>query len=249
MATALITGASAGIGLAFSERLAAEGLDLVLVARNREKLAEVADRLTAAHGNSVEVLTADLSIRADVDRVGNRLADPAQPIEILVNNAGFGVNEEFIGGDLDAEQQLLDVLVTAPMRLSHAVLPGMVERGSGAVINVSSIAGWMANGTYSAAKAWVTTFTESLSRDLAGTGVQAVAVCPGLTHTEFHDRAEMRVDHAPEWLWLDAEEVVERALRDAGRGKAISVAGGQYRLISLITQYAPRPLVRRIRPR
>jgi short-subunit dehydrogenase len=249
MATALITGASAGIGLAFAERFAAEGLDLVLVSRNQESLDQVAARLRSAHPVSVDVMPADLSVRTDVDRIGARLAAEARPIEILVNNAGFGINDEFIGGDLEAEQQLLDVLVTAPMRLSHAALPGMVERNSGAVINVSSIAGWMVNGTYSAAKAWLTTFTESLSRDLAGTGVQAVAVCPGLTHTEFHERADMRVDHAPEWLWLDADEVVERALRDAGRGKPISVAGRQYRAISLFTRYAPRPLIRRIRPR
>jgi short-subunit dehydrogenase len=249
MATALITGASAGIGLAFAKRFAAEGLDLVLVSRNQESLDQVAARLRSAHPVSVDVMPADLSVRTDVDRIGARLADSSRPIEILVNNAGFGINDEFIGGDLEAEQQLLDVLVTAPMRLSHAALPGMVERNSGAVINVSSIAGWMVNGTYSAAKAWLTTFTESLSRDLAGTGVQAVAVCPGLTHTEFHERADMRVDHAPEWLWLDADEVVERALRDAGRGKPISVAGRQYRAISLFTRYAPRPLIRRIRPR
>ena len=248
MATALITGASAGIGLAFAERFASEGLDLVLVARNRASLDQLAERLHKAHGVSIEVTSADLSVRTDVDRVGDRLADPLKPIEILVNNAGFGINDEFIGGDLEAEQQLLDVLVTAPMRLSHAVLPGMVQRESGAVINVSSIAGWMVNGTYSAAKAWVTTFTESLSRDLAGTGVKAVAVCPGLTRTEFHERAEMQVDQAPDWLWLEADQVVERALRDAGRGKSVSVAGKQYQLISLITQYAPRPLVRRIRP-
>jgi short-subunit dehydrogenase len=165
-------------------------------------------------------------------------------VEILVNNAGFGVLQSFSTGNLDAEQQMLDVLVTAVMRLTHAALPGMIARGSGAVLNISSVAGWITGGTYSAAKAWVTVFSESLATELAGTGVHVTAVCPGFTHTEFHQRASMEIDGIPEWMWLDAQEVVDRALRDVRKGRPVSVAGSQYKALSLAAQYLPRPLVR-----
>ena len=237
MTTALITGASSGIGLAFAERLAAEHHNLILVARNRDRLERVAAVLSSSHGVNVDVLDIDLSHRDQVDLVGDRLSDSNNSVDFLVNNAGFGIRESFIGGNLDAEQQMIDVMVTATMRLSHAVLPGMVKRNSGAVINISSIAGWMTSGTYSAAKAWVTTFTEGLSHELAGTGVSATAVCPGLTHTEFHSRAEMDVSNAPDWLWLDVNEVVDRALHDSRRGRPISVAGRHYQAISLPIRY------------
>ena len=248
MTTALITGATAGIGAAFARRLAADGHDLVLVARDRERLDKTAAELTRQHGVDAEVLAGDLSVRDDTDRVAARLADAASPVEILVNNAGFGVNEDFVGGSLAAEQQMLDVLVTAPMRLCHAALPGMVSRRSGMVMNVSSVAGWTAGGTYSAAKAWLTTFTEGLAGELRGTGVTATAACPGFTRTEFHQRADMDISSVPEFLWLNADQVVDRALKDARKGRAVSVAGAQYQALSLVAQYAPRPLVRRFRP-
>ncbi len=132
------------------------------------------------------------------------------------------------------------------MRLSHAALPGMIERGRGQLINVSSVAGWITGSTYSAAKAWVTVFTEGLGGELAGTGVTATAVCPGFTHTEFHERADMDMSGLPEWLWLSADHVVKQALRDADRGRLISVAGRKYEALSLAAQYLPRPLVRRV---
>jgi hypothetical protein len=245
MATALITGGTVGIGLGFARRLASRGHDLILVARDGDRLAQVARDIEDASGRSVRTVVADLADREDVDRVAELLADPASPVEYLVNNAGFGIREGFLDSSLDAEQRLLDVMVTAPMRLCRAALPGMVRRGSGTVVNVSSIAGWLAGGTYSAAKAWATTFTEGLARELHGTGVTATAVCPGLTHTQFHQRADMDVSRIPEWMWLDVDEVVDRALSDAAKGRAISVAGRQYRVLSLATQYAPRPLIRR----
>jgi short-subunit dehydrogenase len=243
MGTALITGATSGIGLAFARTLARRGHDLVLVARDRVRLDVVAAELRG-HRVEVEVLAADLADRSQMAMVEERLR--AKPVEILVNNAGFGVPQRFSTGDLDAEQQMLDVLVTAVMRLTHAALPGMVARGSGAVLNVSSVAGWITGGTYSAAKAWVTVFSESLSIELAGTGVHVTAVCPGYTHTEFHQRASMEMDSVPEWMWLDTQDVVDRALVDVRKGRPVSVAGTQYKALSLAAQYLPRPLVRAI---
>jgi short-subunit dehydrogenase len=243
MGTALITGATSGIGLAFARTLAQRGHDIVLVARDRERLDLVAAELRG-HRVQVDVIAADLADRSQLAIVEERLRN--QPVEILVNNAGFGVLQDFASGNLEAEQQMLDVLVTAVMRLTHAALPGMVARGSGAVINVSSVAGWITGGTYSAAKAWVTVFSESLSIELAGTGVHVTAVCPGFTHTEFHQRASMETEGIPEWMWLDTQEVVDRALVDVRKGRPVSVAGKQYKALSLAAQYLPRPLVRAI---
>ena len=229
-----------------ADALAERGHDLILVARTQERLDDVADQLRSRHHIAVETLSADLAVRAELDHVAARLADPARPVDILVNNAGFGIHDRFTASDIDDEQQLLDVLVVAVMRLSHAALPGMIERGRGQLINVSSVAGWITGGTYSAAKAWVTVFTEGLGGELAGTGVTATAVCPGFTHTEFHERAEMDMSGLPEWLWLSADQVVRQALRDADRGRLISVAGRKYEALSLAAQYLPRPLVRRV---
>jgi short-subunit dehydrogenase len=243
MSTALITGATSGIGLAFARTLARRGHDIVLVARDRERLDLVAAELRG-YRVQVDVVVADLADRSQMAIVEERLRN--QPVEILVNKAGFGVLQDFASGDLEAEQQMLDVLVTAVMRLTHAALPGMIARGSGAVLNVSSVAGWITGGTYSAAKAWVTVFSESLAVELAGTGVHVTAVCPGYTHTEFHQRASMETEGIPEWMWLDTQEVVDRALVDVRKGRPVSVAGKQYKALSLAAQYLPRPLVRAI---
>lgn len=245
MGTALVTGGTAGIGLEFARTLAQRGHDICLVARDQTRLDAVADELRG-YRVAVEIIVADLTDREQLARVEERAADRRRPIEILVNNAGFGHPQPFVAGSLDIEQQLLDVLVTAVMRLTHAALPGMVDRGTGAIINVSSVAGWITGGTYSAAKAWVTVFSESLSIELAGTGVHVVAVCPGYTQTEFHQRASMNISSIPEWMWLDTRAVVDTALKDVRKGKPISVAGGQYKLLSLAAQYLPRPLVRSI---
>jgi uncharacterized protein len=245
MTTALITGATAGIGAEFARQLAARGDDLVLVARDRERLQAYADELTARHRVQCEVLDADLADRGSLRTVEERLADPARPVDLLVNNAGFGVNQLFLGGDVDAEQAMLDVLVVAVMRLTHAALPGMVARGTGGVINVSSVAGFIAGGSYSAAKSWVTVFSESVDRQVADTGVTVMALCPGFTHTEFHQRGGMDVSHLPDWLWLDAPDLVRAALADFRRGRVVSVPGAQYKAITTLTRVLPRPLVRR----
>ncbi len=178
--------------------------------------------------------------------VETRLADPERPIDTLVNNAGFGLQQPFVQSDLDAEQAMLDILVTAPMRLTHAALPGMLQRDRGAIINVSSVAGWISAGTYSAAKAWVTTFTEGLASQLHGSGVTATAACPGFVATEFHERSGISRDGIPGFLWLNVDQVVDTALRDAQRGRVISVAGRQFQVLSTLAQYAPRPIVRKV---
>lgn len=243
--TACVTGATAGIGLAFCEVLAEQGTDLVVVARDTGRLDDLAGRLRDTHGVEVEVLGADLSTDEGCAAVARRLADASAPIDLLVNNAGFSLNRPFVGGSLQDEERMLDVLVRAVLRLTHAALPGMVERGHGSVINVSSVVGWLPTGSYAAAKSWVTTFSEGLVAELSGTGVTVTALCPGFTRTEFHDRARLNVSAIPEWAWLDARRVAREGLRDALAGRAISVPSRRYHLLAVAAQYSPRPLVRR----
>jgi uncharacterized protein len=244
MPTALITGATAGIGHAFARRLAADGHDIVLVARDRERLEAVAAQLSAQHGVRCEVLPADLADRAQVQVVADRLADESRPVDLLVNNAGFGLNKTFVRSAVEDQERMLDVLCGAVLVLTHAVVPGMVARGRGAVVNVSSVSGFTAMGTYAAAKAWVTTFSEALAVELAGTGVTSTALCPGFVRTEFHDRARMNMSGLPRRAWLDADELVEAGLRDVRRGKVVSIPTLTYTLAAGLARYAPRPLVR-----
>lgn len=242
--TVLITGASAGIGESYAKQLAAAGSNLVLVARDLTRLEKLAAELRSVHGVEVEVLQADLSDRTQLDKVCVRAA--GEDIDLVVNNAGFGIKQPFVGGTIEAEQNLLDVLVTAVMRITHAALPGMIARDRGGVINVSSIAGWMSSGTYSSAKAWVTSFSEALATLHRKSNVHVMALCPGFTRTEFHSRANMEIETIPNWMWLDVDVVVSKSLKDFKNGKAISVPGMQYKFFSFIAQYLPRPIVRKL---
>lgn len=244
MPTGMVTGPTSGIGRGFADALARKGFDLVLVARDEQRLTDLADELASTYGVACEVVVADLCEREDVDRVCVRLADRARPVSALVNNAGFGLHRSFVRGSVEDEQRMLDVLVTAVMRLSHAVLPGMVERDSGMLINVSSVASWITGGTYSAAKAWVTVFSESMAQEVAGTGVRVTAVCPGFVHTEFHARAGIAMESMPEWMWLDVPQVVDQAFRDLAVGRAVSIAGPQYKAFSIALRHGPRSLAR-----
>lgn len=246
MPTALITGPTSGIGRSFARALAARGHDLVLVSRDSDRLARVADELVAEFGIGAIVLRADISDRDELAFVEARLRDGQAPVDVLVNNAGFGIREPFGTSDVDDEQRMLDVMVTAVMRLSHAAVPQMADRGRGIVINVSSVASWIAGGTYSAAKAWVTVFSEGLNSELRGSGVRVTAVCPGFVHTEFHERAGMDMSAMPEWMWLQADDVVAQALRDVASNRAISVTGAQYKAASAVLRHSPRTLVRAI---
>lgn len=244
--TALITGASAGIGGRFARLLAREGYDLVLVARDETRLRETAGALEKEFGIRCEILVADLSTDIGTKLVEDRVSDSERPIDVLINNAGFGIRESFLRSHKDAEQQLMDVLVRTPMRLMHSVLPIMKERNSGIIINVSSVAGWIAGGTYSAAKSYLTVLSESLHTELRATNVNVLALCPGFTHTEFHERGKMRMEALPNFMWLDADLVVAKAWSDALSGKAVSVPGWQYSIVSSLARFAPRPLVRKI---
>lgn len=251
MGTALITGASAGLGLEFARQLAAAGHDLVLVARNEERLQEVADDLRARTGVTVEVLPADLSVPDDVERVADRLAaagEPGEPaaVGLLVNNAGFATPGNFTRGRVTSELRGIDVMIRALVRLSHAAVQQMVPRGRGAILNVASVAALTAGGTYAAAKAYVVSFTEGLSVDLRGTGVTTTVLCPGFTHTEFHDRAGIPKTVIPGWAWLDAPPVVERALSDVRRGVVISTPSARYQAASTLLRTMPRWAVRAV---
>lgn len=246
MGTACITGATSGIGLSIARQLAGHGHDVVLVARNVERLEQVADEVRQQFRVRAEVVPADLTSLADTKAVEARLADRNQPIEWLVNNAGFGFTEPFDASDVNDEQAMLDVLVRAPMRLTHAALPGMVARGRGRVLLVSSVAGFLPSGTYSAAKAWTTVFAESLAERYRSAGVHVTALCPGYTHTEFHERADMDTSSVPDWMWLDADAVARDGLVACAAGRAVSVPGAQYKGITSLVSVLPRPLLRRI---
>lgn len=240
--TALITGPTAGIGLAFAEQLAARGQDLVLVARDRARLEDLAARLSNSHDVDVEVLVADLADREQIAAVEARVADPERPVSLLVNNAGFGHKHPFTENSVEEEQEMLDVLVTAVMRLSHAAIRPMLQRGEGAIVNVSSVAAFLPRGTYSAAKAYVVSFSEWLDLTYRHRGVRGMALCPGFVRTEFHARMGVGRDSAPGWLWLDAERLVREALVDLERGKAISIPSKRYKLLSALARATPSSL-------
>lgn len=252
MSVALVTGATAGIGREFAEQLAARGHALVLVARDVERLEAAAVELRQRHRVTVEVLPADLSDRAQVQRVADRVAatgpDP-RPVDVLVNNAGYGLGTPFVETSVEEEERLLDVLVRAVLVLSHTAARAMTERGQGQIINVSSVAGFITSGSYSAAKSYVTVLTEALSAQLRGTGVTATALCPGFVVTEFHERAGIEQGERTGPFWLDAADLVRTALADADRGRAVSIPSPQYKALVTALRHLPRALVRNPRVR
>jgi short-subunit dehydrogenase len=238
---ALVTGPTSGIGRAFAHQLAASGHDLVLVARNQERLEALAAELEQ-YGARSEVMVGDLSDRSATARVEARLADAARPVDLLVNNAGFGLKRPFLDNTIEDEQRMLDVLVTAVLRLTHAAIGPMVARGSGAVINVSSVAGYLPRGTYSAAKAYVTSLSEWADLTYRDKGVRVMALLPGFTQTEFHGRMDVSQGSAPSWMWLDADRLVRDALADLARGRRISVPSKRYKVLSAAAKYTPTSL-------
>lgn len=246
---ALVTGASAGLGASFVRRLAAEGRDLVLVARDVARLEASAAELRERYPIQVEVLPADLGTEDGCAAVAARLAAEDKPVDTLVNNAGFGLYQAFGKASLDRELQMLDVNVRAVLVLSRAAAIAMTGRGRGEIINISSVAGFLPRGsaaTYAASKAWVTSFSEGLAALLKSKGVRVTAICPGFTHTEFHARANADMSDTPSFLWLNADRVVADGLADARAGKVISVPSKRYRAIVTLVKLLPRPLVARV---
>ena len=286
MGTALITGATAGIGLELAWQLAQAHHDLVLVARDRARLETVAEELRQFAGVGVQILPADLSEPGDLARVAERarvsqpdadlpiavaadagtvIASPAaspavlpsdhlhttaevetRPIDLLVNNAGFAVGQDFVSGSIEQERRALAVMVGAVMELTHAAVPGMVARGHGAILNVASVTALTAMGTYAAHKSWVRTFTEGLASELRGTGVTATVLNPGLTHTEFHARAAMDESAWPAFVWLQADDVARQALDAVRRGQVICTPSLRYQIANAALRASPRWLVRRV---
>ncbi|XCB30828.1 SDR family oxidoreductase [Arcanobacterium hippocoleae] len=246
MGRALITGASSGLGTEFAWILAAEGNDLVLVARSAARLKDLAEDIRQKANVNVEVLPADLARADGVERVANRLKESESPVTLLVNNAGMGLGQEFVGGSAAKELGAANVMINAVMLLTHAALGAMTARGRGTVINISSITALTAQGTYSAAKAWVKTFTEGLACDLEGTGVNVTAVLPGLMHTEFHQRANVDSQQWAEWMFLNAHDVANAALNGARRRQVIVVPSLLYKAAYCALKIAPRALVRKV---
>ncbi|MFB7720309.1 SDR family NAD(P)-dependent oxidoreductase [Nocardia sp. NPDC056100] len=242
---ALITGPTSGIGKAYATRLAALGYDLVLVARDEQRLAALAHDCEVRFGARAQVLPADLAVAADRDRVAARLAEG---VEFLVNNAGFGLSGEFWEATPETLRSQLDVNVTAVVELTRAAVPPMLHAANGTVVNIASMAGLIPGrgSTYSASKAYVVSFSQGLASGLAGTGVRVQALCPGLVHTEFHERAGLPTESFPRPLWLDVDQVVACSLADLEKNRVISVPGMQYKAIAAVAGLIPRSLVTRL---
>lgn len=244
MATALVTGGTAGIGNAFAKELARRGYDLVLVARDADRLRTTAAELTADFGVHVETLPADLANRDDLLRVRDRVESADAPIDYLVNNAGFGLHSDVLDPDFSIHEAALDVMCLAVLVLGGAAGRAMRTRGHGRILNVSSTSGEIMTGNYSAIKAWVTSYSQSLGIQLAGTGVTVTALCPGWVKTEFHARAGIKSSNLPGFVWIDAETLVRGALDDADKGKYFSVPTLKWKAAMAAARILPRSVLR-----
>ncbi|MEA9984713.1 MULTISPECIES: SDR family NAD(P)-dependent oxidoreductase [Subtercola] len=246
MVTAMVTGGTSGIGAAFARALAKRGDSLVLVARDQARLDETASSLATEFGIAVETVSADLSNRDDVVRVAALLERETNPIEILVNNAGFGVHTALLAIDTTPHERAFDVMCRTVLMLGASAGRTMRTRGAGTIINVSSTSGYITMGSYSAIKAWVTSYTEGLAVELRGSGVQVTALCPGWVHTEFHSRAGIRESSIPGFLWIDVDRLVDDALRDAEKGKVISIPSARFKFLMFFARHLPRTTIRAI---
>lgn len=247
MATALVTGATAGIGNAFAKELAKRGYDIVLVARDTDRLESVATTLRTDFGVHAEVLSADLAEREDLLRVRDRVEDAERPIEVLVNKAGFGLHSDVLDPDFSVHERAMDVMCLAVLVLAGAAGRAMKARGHGRIINVSSTSGEIMTGNYSAIKAWVTSYSQGLGIQLAGTGVSVTAVCPGWVRTEFHQRAGISANF-PEFVWIDAHQLVRECLADVTRGKVESVPTLKWKAAMFVADHGPRGFIRWFSP-
>jgi short-subunit dehydrogenase len=246
---AVVTGASAGIGKVFCEKLAGRGYDLIVAARNATRLESLRLELESRYGVAVEVFPADLTIDTDVSLLAERLTRSSR-LALLVNNAGFGTRGMLVDASPAMQEAMLRLHVVAPMRLTQAALPVLLAGRRGAIVNVSSVASFIysaGNVNYCATKAYLTSFSEGLAAELAGTGVKAQALCPGFTRSEFHQRMNVDVNDLPRWMWMSAEKVVNTSLRTLDRGwPVVCVPGIRYKLMLLLLRFIPRGLLRRV---
>ncbi len=243
---ALVTGASSGIGATFARVLAAIGCDLIVVARRKERLDELAAELGGQHGVAVETVQADLADPAQLRQVEERIAATPR-LEFLINNSGFGTRGRFMDGDLEVQDAMNRVHITATMRLTRAALHVMAPRRVGAIINVSSVAAFApmpGSVVYSASKAWIVAFSRGLRMELesAGSPVRVQALCPGFTITEFHDKLDMDRSEVPQGWWLSSEQVVAESFRGLARNRLIVVPGMQYRALVCVLRLLPPAL-------
>lgn len=243
MTTALVTGASAGLGAEFARQLAAAGHDVVLVARDAERLAALADEVHRDHGVRTEVLPADLVAQDGLAAVRARIEQDEDPVTVLVNNAGYGILTDFIDTPVADEQRMLRLLVEVPLVLGHTAIRAMAARGGGHVVNVSSVAGFIPRGSYGAAKAWLISFSRWANVRYRPRGVVVTAVCPGLVHTEFHRRMELDTRNIPGFAWLDAPRVVREGLAGALDGRAVVVPSKRYRAVVAASRVLPDRLM------
>ena len=249
--TALITGASSGIGAAFAEVFASEGFDLVVTARRESRLHDIADRLHRQYGAHVVVIVADLTRADAAARLFGTIHERGVTVDALVNSAGFGAPGGYMSAPLTGHQDMLKVMVAAMSELTYLSLQGMLDRGYGRIVNVASTAGLAPTGAgtmYGAAKAFVVTFSVSLGREVSRRGVYVTAVCPGLTRTEFHERPELfaTVKNMPHWMWMDPLDVARRGFRASMSGTSVCVTGGVNRLMVALLRYAPLTLLRNV---
>ncbi|MSR18796.1 MAG: SDR family oxidoreductase [Phycisphaerales bacterium] len=246
--TALITGASSGIGLAFAELLASRGFDLILVARRKDRLDAIAARLRAEQSSRVLVIAADLGEANAPEQLVAQVMAARIHIDVLINNAGYALKGAFLDAPLNLHTQWLNVMVNAPVQLTRLLLPAMIERGRGRIVNVASIAAWAPDPTgslYNAAKAFMIGETRALARDLKGTGITVTAVCPGFTESEFHDVAGTRgfVARLPSMFWMDARECALIGWRAAERGSVICVTGAVNVALVALARVVPHVLI------
>lgn len=241
----MITGGTSGIGYAFARELAARGTDLVLVARDEERLAKIAAELSRTFGVDVETYSADLAIRADVERVAELIEDPARPLDMFINNAGFGLHSTVLNpAHVDEHARALDVMCLAVLILGSAAGRAMRARGSGRIINVASSASAIFTGNYSAVKAWCYNYSESLGCELHGTGVTVTALCPGWVKTEFHSRAGIKAHSLPNVVWIDINTLVRQGLRDAEKGKPVSIPSLRWKIAMQVAKLGPKSFLR-----
>ena len=246
---ALVTGASSGIGEHLARLLAERGHDLVLVARDTSRLAALAKELEGAFNATAQVLPADLTDAAQLQVIEDRCHDPSAPIDLLVNNAGFGTFGSFHELDLDTELREIQLNVVALVRLTHAAATEMVPRGRGGILNVSSLAGFQpgpSNATYSATKAFVTSFTEGVHEELKGTGVSVTVLCPGFTRTGFQAAADVPASGFPGFMWQEADEVARVGLDALAKNQAVAIPGALNKVLGALTSVTPHAISRRL---